>query len=149
MNISDEHLIRIEVAVEGNATNASLASRRTEITQLGIAWTIEFQHKMPLFIEVSNHFYRSGWKVLFQQIQFFRLHRSTKGCFREFLGACSSISCKCCNGAAHERGQGLPWSCRKWPEKRVPTTIISIIYTSYCLHSIEKASWPDFVAVFP
>ena len=74
MNVGDEHLVGIQIKVEGDDTDAVFAARWTEIAEFGTAWPFEVQFETPLFVHGTDPFDRSFREIAFQQCEFFRLH---------------------------------------------------------------------------
>jgi hypothetical protein len=75
MYVCDEHLVWVKVVVERDDANAVFRPWGTEVTQLGVAWSLEVQLETPLRIHLSHHHYRGFGEIAFQQFLFLNLHR--------------------------------------------------------------------------
>ena len=115
MHVSDEHLVWIQVEVEGDGADAVFGAGWTEVAQLGASWALEMQFETPLLVQGADHGHRCFGEIAFQQGKFFSLHRCARVRIPGFLVAHSSTWCRCCNGAVRGAGQALPWSYRKKP----------------------------------
>ena len=65
VEVGDEHLIGIQIQVEGNGADAVLGAWRTEVAQLGATRSLEMQFEAALGKDFPYLFYRSLWEIAF------------------------------------------------------------------------------------
>lgn len=74
MDIGDKHLVRVQIHVEGDGTNAVFASWRTEVAQFRSPRMLEMQLEAALAVNFAHHGHRCLGEEAFQQFEFFRFH---------------------------------------------------------------------------
>ena len=103
MYVGDEHLVGVQVEVEGDGADAFWGAGRTEVTQLRTAGSLEMEFEAALGEHLPYLAYRCLREVAFQQFQFLSLHRFSSTWYR------------CCSCAGHVFCPALLGSCRMRP----------------------------------
>ena len=78
MNVGDEHLVRVEIQVEGDGTDAVWGAWRTEVAQFGAAWPLEVQLEPTLLVEGAYDRHSGLGEIALQQCEFLSLHRGAR-----------------------------------------------------------------------
>ena len=116
VDVGDEHLVGVQVEVEGDGTEVVLGSWRTEVAELRGAWPLEVETEAALLEDLAHHRDGGFGEIALQQLEFFRLHRGSRVRIPWLAEACSSTWCRCCSCAGRDGGPALPWSCMtSWP----------------------------------
>ena len=83
MHEGDQHLVRIEVAVQRDAADVVFVPWRTEIAQFGVSGFLELQLETCLCIRLHHHGDGGFGEIALQDLKFLRFHTAKINTFSE------------------------------------------------------------------